>query len=189
MYFSHAFRKTLLGVDSSSALSTVTTGTTSDLKAGQLGLFDQNFTAIDFTSTVTTKPFYIVQGSYFTSDTIGSHGGYKESVKSKLINPKYISRMFTVAGSAPVQQVVQIPVSCGLTCDTTYRLRIDVKGSPALRFLSHNLYRVLDSYTGCCDTANPGFVKDPVATILYWKEQLNASPYFSNMVQLSLIHI
>lgn len=188
MYFSHAFRKTLLGVDAGSAtLSTVTSGTTSALTAGQLGLFDQSFKVIDYTTAGATKPFYLVQGSYYKtagySDTIGTNGGYQESVKSKMINPKYITRLFWVAAKAPTQQVVQIPISCGLTCDTTYRLRIDVKGSPALRFLSHNLYRVLDSYTGCCSTTNPGFVKDPAVTIVNWKEQLNASPYFNNMVQ------
>jgi hypothetical protein len=189
MYFNHAFRKTLLGVDAGSAtLSAVTTGTTSALTAGQVGIFNQAYTAIDFSTVSSSKaPFYIVQGSYYKtagySDIIGSHGGYQESVKSKMINPKYITRLFWIQAKAPRQQVVQIPITCGLTCDTTYRLRIDVKGSPALRFLSHNLYRVLDSYTGCCSTVNPGFVKDPTATIVNWREQLTASPYFNNMVQ------
>lgn len=183
MYFSHAFRKTMLGKDNgSAALLATTTLATSALTAGQFGVYDQNFAVLDYTAS-TYKPFYIVQGSYFTADTIGTHGGYQESVKSKLINPKYISRIFTVAGQTPQQQVVQIPVTCGLTCDTTYRLRIDVKGSPALRFLSHNLYRVLDSYTGCCSTTYPGYVKDPVVTLLNWKDLLNISPYFNNMVQ------
>lgn len=184
MYFSHAFRKTLLGVDSSStiAVASGTSTATSALTAGQFGIYSSSFLQLDFT-TSTTGNFYIVQGSYYTNDSIGSHGGYKESVKSKMINPKYISRIFTVAAKAPVQQVVQIPVSCGLTCDTTYRLRIDVKGSPALRFLSHNIYRVLDSYTGCCSTTNPTYVKDPVATIVDWKEQINSSAYFNQLVQ------
>jgi len=191
MYFSHAFRKTLLATPTSAGGSTLdasTTAATSALTAGELGLYNQSFGVIDYTAVDGGKaPFYLVQGSYYKtagySDTIGTHGGYQESVKSKMINPKYITRLFWVAAKAPAQQVVQIPISCGLTCDTTYRLRIDVKGSPALRYLSHNLYRVLDSYTGCCSTTNPGFVKDPVATIVNWKEQLNASPYFNNMVQ------
>ena len=192
MYFSHAFRKTLLAVDAGSGvLDTTVSAATSALTAGELGLYTQSFAPINFAANSIaagyTKPFYIVQGSYYKtsgySDIIGTHGGYQESVKSKMINPRYITRLFWVAAKAPAQQVVQIPVTCGLTCDTTYRLRVDVKGSPALRFLSHNLYRVLDSYTGCCSTTNPGFVKDPTATVLNWKEQLNASPYFNNMVQ------
>jgi hypothetical protein len=79
--------------------------------------------------------------------------------------------------------VVQVPVTCGLTCDTTYRLRVDVKGSPALRFLSHNMYRTLDSYTGCCDTTDPTLQKDPVPTLLNWADQINLSLIFNTMVQ------
>ena len=40
-------------------------------------------------------------------------------------------------------------------CDETYYLRIDIKGSPALRFLNHNAYYTLDAYTGCCDGPTP----------------------------------
>ena len=184
MYFSHAFKMSLLGTN---PFTPSTTTATTGLTAGQIGLYDSSYAALTYAAAASTKPFYIVQGSYYKSsgysDTIGSHGGYQESVKSKLINPKYISRIFWVGAKAPVQQVVQIPVSCGLTCDTTYRLRVDVKGSPALRFLSHNIYRVLDSYTGCCNTTNPTYVKDPVATIVDWKEQINSSAYFNQLVQ------
>lgn len=184
MYFSHAFKMSLLGTN---PFTPSTTTATTALTAGQIGLYDSSYAALPYNAAASTKPFYIVQGSYYKSsgysDTIGSHGGYQESVKSKLINPKYISRIFWVGAKAPVQQVVKIPVSCGLTCDTTYRLRVDVKGSPALRFLSHNIYRVLDSYTGCCNTTNPTYVKDPVATIVDWKELINSSAYFNQLVQ------
>jgi hypothetical protein len=177
---------TLLGQPTTtggSTLDVLTSGATTALTSGEIGIFNTSYNAINPSTAGSSSPFYIVQGSYFTNDLIGSHGGYKESVKSKLINPKYISRIFWTQARTAVQQVVQIPVTCGLTCDTTYRLRVDVKGSPALRFLSHNLYRVLDSYTGCCSTTNPGYTKDPVATVLNWKEQLNSSPFFNNMVE------
>lgn len=176
-------------------LTSVTGTTTASLSAGQLGIYDQNFTQINYSVAATNKPFYLVQGSYYKnpgySDKIGSHGGYQESVKSKMINPKYISRIFWVQSKAPVQQVVQIPLkdaaggltNVGLNADTTYRLRIDVKGSPALRFLSHNIYRVMDSYTGPVNATNPSLLKDPVATLVDWKEQLTMSPYFNQLVQ------
>lgn len=199
MYFSHAFRKTLLAAPTTSGGSTLngtgsTSTTTSALTAGQLGIYDKNFSFINYTGAGTTAPFYIVQGSYYKqtgySDTIGAHGGYQESVKSKLINPRYISRIFWVQAKAPVQQVVQIPLAAasgstnvGLNPDTTYRLRIDVKGSPALRFLSHNIYRNLDSYTGPANATTPTLLKDPVATLVDWKEQLTMSPYFNQLVQ------
>jgi hypothetical protein len=43
-----------------------------------------------------------------------------------------------------------IPFYCG----ETYSLRLDVKGSPALRYLNHNAYLIADAYTGCCPTGS-----------------------------------
>lgn len=190
MYFPHAFRKDFFVQSSvASVMNSLLSGTaTTALTAGQIGFFKStsatgsNSTLVS-TSSAATTPFIIAQGSYFNSDKISpALGGYKESIKSKLINPKYISRVMTVAAKAPRQMVVNVPVTCGLACDTTYRLRVDVKGSPALRFLSHNMYRVLDSYTGCCNTTDPTLQKDPIVTLLNWKDQINNSPIFNTMV-------
>jgi len=182
MYFNHAFRKSFLPAISSNTLS-LTSATPQALTAGQIGIYSASWSTLS-ANTESIVPFYIVMGSYFSSDKISpALGGYKESVKSKLINPKYISRVIKLGAKLPLQNVVQVPVSCGLTCDTTYRLRVDVKGSPALRFLSHNMYRTLDSYTGCCSTVDPTLVKDPVATLLAWADQINQSPIFNTMVQ------
>lgn len=188
MYFPNAFRKTFLGKANSTALLTSTATAIQSLSAGMIGLYDKSWAAIDYTVEPTVvgqdaKPFYIVQGSYFTSDKIGTHGGYKESIKSKMINPRYISRIFSVAAKTPVQQVVQIPVTCGVDCDTTYNLRLDLKGSPALRFLSHNIYRTVDAYTGCCDATNPSYVKDAVGVLLQWKDKINTYPTIKDMVK------
>lgn len=197
MYFSHAFRKTLLAAPTSaggSTLDVASSGTTATLTAGRIGLYDRSYAVITTSTAGSAAPFYIVQGSYYNqggySDKIGAHGGYFESVKSKMINPRYISRIFWVAAKAPVQQVVQIPLTAqsgstnvGLNAETTYRLRIDAKGSPALRFLSHNIYRVMDSYTGPANATNPTYLKDPVATLVDWKEQITMSPYFNQLVQ------
>jgi hypothetical protein len=187
MYFPNAFKKTFLPAVTGGTLTVNTSATTSALAAGEVGLYDQNYGNLGALGTVPSvnTPFYIVMGSYFTSDKISpALGGYKESIKSKLINPKYVTRFFTVAAKQPRQQVVKVGITnCGLACDTTFRLRIDVKGSPALRFLSHNIYRTMDSYTGCCDTTNPTYLKDPVVTLLNWKDQINASPYLNNMIQ------
>ena len=185
---------TVVGSASTAINAPTSTLATSALKAGELGIYNQNFSWIDYTAAADKTPFYIVQGSYYKtsgySDKIGSHGGYQESVKSKMINPKYISRIFWVQAKAPQQQVVQIfstptasGLNVGLNADTTYRLRIDVKGSPALRFLSHNIYRVMDSYTGPANATNPTYQKDPVATLVDFKEQITMSPYFNQLVQ------
>jgi len=192
MYFPHAFRKDFF-VQSSAVgdLNSLLTGTaTTALTAGRIGFFKKtsltggSSTLVSFDPTSATTPFIIAQGSYFVQDKIGPvHGGYSETLKSKTINPRYISRVMTVAAKQPRQNVVQVPVSCGLACDSTFRLRVDVKGSPALRFLSHNMYRTLDSYTGCCSTVDPTYVKDPVVTLINWADQINLSPIFNTMVQ------
>ena len=192
MYFPNAFRKSFLGA---STLHPTTGVTTQTLTAGQIGFFapgnfsgtTNNNSTLTVQSSGTIKPFYVVGGSYFTSDKIGAHGGYKESWKSKLVNPKYISRIIKVAAKPAANHVVKVStlntVGVGLAADTTYRLRLDVKGSPALRFLNHQLYKTLDSYTGCASVANPTYVKDPVATFLAWKDQVNTSPILKDMVQ------
>lgn len=129
-------------------------------------------------------PFYVIQGSYFTNDKIGSHGGYKESIKSKLVNPKYISRVIKINGKSAVNQVVRVTANgTGLTADETYRLRLDIKGSPALRFLNHQLYRTLDYWAGCADATTPSLKKDPVMALLAWKDQINSFPFFDQMVK------
>jgi hypothetical protein len=164
-----------------SGVSVLTAGSTATLTAGQVGFFNPNGTAVQ---SVSAQPFIIAQGSYFNSDKISpALGGYKESVKTKTINPKYVSRVIKITAKQALQNVVQVPVTCGLACDSTYRLRVDVKGSPALRFLSHNMYRTLDSYTGCCSTVDPTLQKDPIPTLLAWKDQINNSLIFNTMVQ------
>ena len=74
-------------------------GLTSALTSGQLGMFAPT-SAVNSTLAIASasiKPFFVIQGSYFAADKIGSHGGYKESVKSKLVNPKYISRVMKIS--------------------------------------------------------------------------------------------
>lgn len=163
------------------SVPTLSSGSSASLTAGQIGFFSPDGVAVQAASA---KPFIIAQGSYFNSDKISpALGGYKESVKTKMINPKYVSRVIKVTAKQARQMVVQVPVTCGLACDSTYRLRVDVKGSPALRFLSHNMYRTLDSYTGCCSTVDPTLQKDPVPTLLNWADQINLSLIFNTMVQ------
>jgi hypothetical protein len=182
MYFPHSFRKSFL-VSSGTLASGVAT---SALTAGQIGMYAPTSATNSTLATVaaSVSPFYVIQGSYFAADKIGSHGGYKESVKSKLVNPKYISRVISVVGKSAVNQVVKVSANgIGLTADETYRLRLDVKGSPALRFLNHQLYRTLDHYSGCANATNPSFKKDPVLALLAWKDQINSYAFFDQMIK------
>jgi hypothetical protein len=177
MYFPNAFRKSFLPASTTLASS----GSTAALTAGQIGFFDaKTFAAV----TAQAAPFILAQGSYFASDKIGPvHGGYKESVKSKVINPKYISRLIKVSAKAAVNQIVKVEANAcaGLACDSTVRLRLDVKGSPALRFLNHQLYKTLDAYTGCCDANNANI--DHTVALLKWADQINEALLLKDFVQ------
>lgn len=161
--------------------------TTPSLVAGQIGIFAKtspNNSSLVATVTPSTTPFIIAQGSYFGHDKIGPvHGGYQETVKSKLINPHYVSRVMTISARKPVQQVIKVVAANSILVDSTYRLRIDVKGSPALRFLNHQIYKTLDAYTGCAGTNLANIYRDVVPTLLAWKDQINSSLILNQMVQ------
>jgi hypothetical protein len=178
MYFPNAFRKSFLPASTTLASS----GGTDALTAGQIGFFDaKTFQAV----TAQAAPFILAQGSYFAADKIGPvHGGYKESVKSKVINPKYISRLIKVTSDVAQNQIVSVdPSAATLNSDVTYRLRLDVKGSPALRFLNHQLYKTLDAYTGCDTVAGTTNTVDQNVVLLKWKDQINEAPLLKDFVQ------
>jgi hypothetical protein len=182
MYFPHAFRKSFLPIPSSGSIVIASSGTTASLSAGQIGFFDaSSYSAL---TSGGVAPFIIAQGSYYTQDKITPVlGGYQESYKSKVINPKNISRVIKVLAKQPVNQVVQVQLISGVTQDFTYRLRVDIKGSPALRFLNHQLYRTLDGYTGCPNTTNPTYQRDGVPVLLSWANEINSYPTTQSFVQ------
>ena len=122
-------------------------------------------------STAASGPLYLVSTALYQNDKIGPFaGGYQETTKSKMINPRYISAFNRIDPSTANQNVIHIGTTPFTTngtsvypnpntnstcafqflCDQTYYLRIDVKGSPALRALSRNAYWTVDFYTGCC---------------------------------------
>jgi len=188
-YFPHAFEKMLVATAASTPFR-VGNGTlnTLDLTAGQIGVVDAKTNLLlDTTTTPTyaaTPMVYLAQGSFRVSDKLGSslHGGYQETVKSKGINPKYVSKFYKTLPALPVQNIIKVAnPGCALKCNTTYRLRLDVKGSPALRFLTHNLYRTLDATTGCCATGNPDV--DANIVLLQWKDQINNYPLVKDFVK------
>ena len=151
-YFNHAFNKTFIA-DSTLAVA----GTaTSALTAGEVALVsDATWASVALPGAPAAGDLgYIVQGSFYTKDTIGNnpgHGGYKESVKSKGINPRYITRLWSANCTSASQATASLSLASDCApCGKTQFMRIDVKGSPALRFLNHNAYAIADSANVCC---------------------------------------
>jgi len=155
-YFNHAFNKTFVA-SSVELAAGVSTGA---LAAGELALVD----GADWQSVVVGGAgapaitagdlAYVVQGSFYSKDSIGNnpgHGGYQESVKSKGINPRYITRLWSADCLTASQATAKLCLASDCApCGKTQFMRVDVKGSPALRFLNHNAYAIGDSANVCC---------------------------------------
>jgi hypothetical protein len=280
-YFNHAFSKCFVGTgEGFTSLSGGQLGTTGNiLKTGEFAFVDpKTWKVLDTVSPPTSCcPLILAAGSLYSSDKNGPfHGGYLESNKSKLINPKYVNRFYKVEAHAAQANVIHVgntaytmggdaltstlgvvagtgyvtatavPVaggtgvgmtvnitalagdvtvatinspgfgytaadvvtiiqgggasddetvtidtvsaatadcSCEFLCDETYSLRLDVKGSPALRFLNHQAYKTLDAYTGCCpDGSVTPTVVDSTEVFIKWATQIIEDPIMSAFV-------
>lgn len=179
-----------------------------NLGLGSYGFFDpKTWTGVDASSVQPCCPLVLASAALYQHDSIGPnfsgggatgsfHGGYQESNKSKVINPKYISRMYKVSPCAPNQNVIHIgstpytfaqSLDCckEFLCDQSYSLRLDVKGSPALRFLDHNAYFETATWTGCCPAgALAPVAVDPTTVYIAWATQLLNSPLISPFVSI-----
>jgi len=237
-YFNHAFHKVFLGTGNGT--TNLPTGVTApDMSGGFIntpgvptsalsnpgvgpgyfGVFNANTYLSVTASPAPTAccPFIIASSPIFQNDRIGPYaGGYRESNKSKMINPKYVRQFYYVAPCTPQQSVVSIGTTPGVTdsgnyadacealadgflnadnfqggtncggcckeylCGETYYLRIDVKGSPALRFLNHQAYQTVSAYTGCCSGPAPTVV-DPTTVYVQWAQAISINPYLSGI--------
>lgn len=195
-YFPHAFQKMLIVnhatpiYDGDATDGATGTKTGLDLAAGQLGIVHGISNKImdrdDTGHTYQEVPmFYLAQGSFYANDKVGKfHGGYQETVKSKGINPKYVSDFYRVDPKEAQNEIVEITsgLDCvDIACDTTYYLRVDVKGSPALRALTHNAYITAPAFSGCCDGDSANI--DPNVIMTGWAEYINDNPTFNNFCQ------
>lgn len=233
-YFNHAFTKVFLGTGTTlpnplvTPVTVITSGgfltqknvptgavnTTDDalanLPAGYFGFFDPKTNlSLDGLASPGCCPIYLASSSVLTNDKIGPfHGGYKETNKSKIINPRYVQAAYTVNACTPKQAIVSVgatPQTYGVDADTTpegfqggttdatccyeflcgetYYLRIDVKGSPALRTLNHNAYQTLSAYTGCCPAgAVAPVLVDSTLVFIEWAKALIINNYLKPFV-------
>jgi hypothetical protein len=202
MYFNHAFQKTLISTNGFYTTAGQPTsilvqhpGKVAVVASLTTGAFNANEvinTSVAFgATTIQDLPMiYLAQGSINTTDKLGPlAGGYQESVKTKGINPKYVSKFFRVDPSC-AQNEIQTVCLCPEAvpqCGTSYYLRIDVKGSPALRFLSHNVYRTYASSNVCCPadpTASTAI--DPMQVQTSWAWQIARDPIMSQFIAPTL---
>ena len=221
-YFNHAFAKAFYA----KTHNQTTTETTADLGGGgalgEFAIADSGYKVMNALGVAAhAGGFYLAQSSFQTSDTIGNnpgHGGYSESHKSKMILKKYISDMWItdcVNEAAAVYEVVVAPTaakkSC-FPCGSDPILRVDIKGTAALRLLNRNAYQSLhgslpmlqdgqihadgsgtvthpaNGVDMCCttqDSTHSGIAPSIVAA--NWRDQFNNDPILSKLGTATLL--
>lgn len=209
-YFNNAFNKLFVGIGNSNVAlgfintAGVPTASLSDSTTYGTGTFmmvdPTVWTSVTAASAAVTtgQALYLASASIYPNDKIGPfHGGYQESNKSKLINPKYVRSFYRVDPCDPQAEVLHIgntnytsvaspaPSGCcrEFICGETYYLRIDIKGSPALWFLDHNIYKTFDAYTGCCPTdPTASTLVDSTLVFILWANQIVNDPIVKNFL-------
>lgn len=184
-----------------SALKSISPAEGYQLGAGAMGFFDAK-TNLSITSAeiaVSCCPFYLAGASIKLNDKQGPfHGGYQESHKSKLVNPKYIRQTYKVESNAASAALLEVGgtaaniadnAACAseFLCGEAYYLRVEVKGTPALRFANHNLYQTVMADGGCCDDPAVPVAVDPVVIYLQWATAIAENPYMKDFINPLLI--
>lgn len=201
-YFNHAFQKMFWGGTAGAGYTPGATSVTDFVPGGaaDVGSFafvDQSVTnaaapwPVVAAAPLNGEPLTLVSTSILSDDKIGPfHGGYQETTKSKIINPRYVSRFYRVDSAAAQTHIIGVGATPNLDlagvdanccpeffCDENYHIRFDIKGSAALRMLNHNAYEVAAAYTGCCDGPVPTLV-DPADVMSAWMDYVVKDPIF-----------
>jgi len=200
-YFNHAFQKMFLGtgtgyIDNAGDASVdlySTYGVGSVTFADQASAGWPSVVAAS-APVVAGAPLTLLATALYQNDKVGPfHGGYQETTKSKMINPRYISKFYRVDSAAPTSHIIGVGATPNLDldgadaaccptfyCNETYGIRFDLKGSPTLRMLNHNAYEIACAYTGCCDGPTPEVV-DPADVMGTWMNYVAIDPIFSGV--------
>ena len=186
-YFNHAFCKSFAPI----ALEAVAGEKTIDLLQQEISVVGEDWLTLDPTAALPGK-FYIVQGAYTDQDRIGNnpgHGGYTESIKSKMINAKYVTKLYSTDVQAGANATASLSVApdC-VPCGEVLMVRLDVKGSPALRFLNHNAYATADSGNICCTVDGQEYI-DPASALVEAVKEVISDPIVAPFVQVQEIEI
>jgi hypothetical protein len=97
----------------------------------------------------------------------------------------YTIATVNAAGTDPVTGSGGTACCKEFMCGETYTLRLDIKGSPNLRYLDHNSYLLASAYTGCCpDGAIAPTAVNSTDVMVAWAKAIRNSPIVSPFVQV-----
>ena len=197
-YFNHAFQQTFAptsfaahnsGEDSSVLIAnegafiqadTYDVATHATLAAGKTNLLFAMGSPLGSATGVAGAANDILGGNRF-------HGGYAESWKSKVINPRYVRFIGKQAAVTAVTAkiVVEATGTC-FPCSDEALYRIDLKGSPVLRAMNRNAYKILGGDGYCCPTGQTH--KDPAKVLADMAIQLLKDPILSQLIDVKVEH-
>jgi hypothetical protein len=196
-YFSHAFKKVFVSLGGGAN----TTVPTAQMSAGMFGFFDAKTWAPVAVAgaTISAHPqvVFAMANPYHSvgADKQGVHGGFTESVKSQIIEPRNINRFWKIKPRNGRPHVVILgwgggddySLSPTFFCGQTYWLRLDLKGSAALRSLGHNAYRYYCVTTPCCSDPLHPVQLDPVPVMFEFAKQIREDPLVGPLVSASVL--
>jgi hypothetical protein len=202
-YFNHAFQKTFLSIGTTpdevpDGVLTAALLADPAVGAGVTAVINPQTYESEYTLLTDGdgSNIMLAMTSILSQDKIGPfHGGYQTTSKSKMINPKYVNAIYEVNCCQAQTNLIAVgeydptvspeESECCRTfeCDETYYLRIDLKGSPALRYLNHNMYYVASAYTGCCPDDDPTTPVSPGVVMQGWINDIISTPTFFGLYE------
>ena len=134
-------------------------------------------------------------GGNITDWTIINPGkGYEDTDTGLIVDGGGSNALFdvtdvTLANTDPITGSGGVSCCKEFLCGETYHLRVDIKGSPALRYLNHNAYYTAEAYTGCCPDQpdNPLIAPVPVDStevMILWANALLRYPVVNPFLQI-----
>lgn len=208
-YFNHAFKKTLVATGGKFTGENKTSADLAKAGFGKIGLFDKQYKLITSWDGDTIKSFYIATSTPYASDKLNQYlGGFQETDKSKLINPKYVSKVWVERATRAQQceYVIGLRDNDGTLEDcapcesgegvfktgNTYYLRVEAKGTPAMMFSTHNLYHDVEAYTGCASYDENGVLEcvgSPSTVYVQWLRGIAETAILKDFVAPVLVAI
>lgn len=192
-----SFQPYLLNQPISNTVNFTTSGDTSLLTAGQLGIFTCPPTGSigNAIAAGTATPCVIASGSWYTSDSINPlWGGLQEPDYTQIIDWRLVNAYYYAQGAQAVNQISTFgwnqtsgsTVGPAFFCGTTYQFQLEVSGNPALNFLNKLYYKSFTAFGGCCGTGcTSGCTStytDAACILLQWKDGITQDPYMPSFV-------
>jgi hypothetical protein len=181
-------QQSITSIGNTAYTSTLVTAMSVTITDGGTGYTPGTYTNVPFTTSGSgvgvLATVVVSAGGIITSVVITNFGyGY---VSTDTITPN--DTAYPAIGTPTDDAIITLtvtgaPANCcyEFLCGETYYLRIDLKGSPVLRYLNHNAYQTLSAYTGCCSGPTPTAV-DSTLVMIEWGKALVINQYLTPFV-------